>query len=261
MLEQIEFYKYQGTGNDFILIDGYNNNIPHLSEDIIQKMCHRRFGIGADGLIILRKKEDYDFDMDFYNSDGKNGSMCGNGGRCVVAFAHDIGVIDNETTFWAPDGEHFAKFESHDKISLKMQDLSEIEVHDKGLFMDTGSPHLIVFANRIDDMDVYMEGKSIRYNETYKAEGVNVNFVELGNNSISLITYERGVEDVTYSCGTGTVAAAIASSIKTNILSPIEAYTKGGQLKVSFEHIKDNIYKNIWLIGPALKSFQGTYSL
>lgn len=262
MIRQIEFYKYQGTGNDFIMIDGYHNEIPFLSEETIQRMCHRRFGIGADGLIILRKKEGYDFEMDFYNSDGRNGSMCGNGGRCVVAFAHDAGIIKNETTFWAPDGEHFANYESENTVSLKMQDVKKHETHELGLFMDTGSPHLVVFTTNLNDKDIFTEGKKIRYNNTYNETGVNVNFVELKeNNSISLITYERGVEDLTYSCGTGTVAAALACHIIHNKQTKIDAETKGGPLKVKFDTIQSGNYENIWLVGPAKKSFSGIYKL
>ncbi len=257
MTQQIEFFKYQGTGNDFILIDGYNNTIPDLSNKVIQEMCHRRFGIGADGLIVLRKRSGYDFEMDFYNSDGFPGSMCGNGGRCVVAFANNLGLINKETTFWAPDGEHTAIFNSNKDISLKMQDVYEIKEHKLGLFMNTGSPHLVVFNRNIELLDTFTEGKSIRYNENYKANGVNVNFVEIKGNNISLITYERGVENITYSCGTGAVASAIASCIKKGLNSPIIAYTKGGLLKVKFESIGNNSIKNIWLEGSAVKTYSG----
>lgn len=261
MLKQIEFSKYQGTGNDFILIDGFHKEIPHLSEKVIQEMCHRRFGIGADGLIILKAKKGYAFDMDFYNSDGKNGSMCGNGGRCVVAFAHDIGIMKNETTFWAPDGEHFAKFESSEKVSLKMQDVHKIEQHELGVFMDTGSPHLVVFKDNIEKINALNEGKNIRYNSTYSAKGVNVNFTESFNDRISLITYERGVEDITFSCGTGTVAAAIASCIKTGLSSPVIAQTKGGKLEVKFSQNGKQMINDIWLVGPAIKTFSGIFKL
>ncbi len=261
MSKQIEFSKYQGTGNDFILIDGFHSNTPHLSNKDIQKMCHRRFGIGADGLIILKKKEGYDFDMDFYNSDGFSGSMCGNGGRCVVAFAHDIELIKKNTTFWAPDGEHKAIFNSHQEIALKMKDVSEIFKHSDGLFMDTGSPHLVIFEKNITNLDALNKGKSIRYSENYKLEGVNVNFVEMKEDGILVVTYERGVEDITYSCGTGTVASALAAHINNNSTSPINASTRGGILKVKFTNTHKNEYSNIWLEGPAIKSYSGTYKL
>lgn len=259
MNTHIEFSKYQGTGNDFILIDAFNNSVPTLSAKKIQEMCHRRFGIGADGLIVLRKKEGYDFEMDFYNSNGLPGSMCGNGGRCVIAFAYDIGLISKKTTFWAPDGEHFAVFNSHNKVSLKMQDLNHIEKHELGLFMDTGSPHLVIQKGDIEHLDAFNEGKNIRYSEKYGPNGINVNFIKSNSDNISIITYERGVEDLTYSCGTGTVAAAITASIQNNKKSPINAVTKGGQLTVSFNKLKEHAYDNIWLEGPAHKTFSGFY--
>lgn len=260
MSQEIKFSKYQGTGNDFILIDGITTSLPAITNQTIQEMCHRRFGIGADGLIILRKKEGYDFDMDFYNSDGNPGSMCGNGGRCVVAFAHDLGIIQERTTFWAPDGEHFALFKDHNTISLKMQDLNRVEQHKLGPFMDTGSPHLVIFKTDVSLLDPFNEGKKIRHNDTYKEKGVNVNFVQYNNDSISLITYERGVEDITFSCGTGTVASVIAAYMKYGIKSPVKAFTKGGILQVEFNHISDNQYNNIWLKGPALKTYEGIYN-
>lgn len=259
MQKSIKFSKYHGTGNDFILIDGFNHEAPELSEQEIQEMCHRRFGIGADGLIILKPKQGYDFEMDFYNSDGRNGSMCGNGGRCVVSFAHDIGVIDKETTFWAPDGVHFARYESSNEISLKMQDVNKIDDYESGMIMDTGSPHLVVFESKLEGNDFYNKGRDIRFNSTFKDEGINVNFVELKNKGISIITYERGVEDLTYSCGTGTVAAALATSLKAKQVSPIKADTKGGQLEVQFEYISRQEFKEIWLIGPAIKSYSGVF--
>lgn len=255
----IDFYKYQGTGNDFILIDSFNENI-ELSRDQINKMCDRRFGIGADGLMILRKKEGYDFDMDFYNSDGNPGSMCGNGGRCIVAFAHDLGIIKENAKFWAPDGEHEARFYSHNKISLKMIDVNSIEQHKLGLFMDTGSPHLVLF-NDTNKVDVFNEGRNIRYSDQYKENGVNVNFVIPDITKSTIYTYERGVENQTFSCGTGTVASALALSKIKNYKSPVHFNTLGGDLSVFFEQQTTNSYTNIWLEGPAYKTFAGKYNL
>ncbi len=257
MLHSISFHKYHGTGNDFIIINGFNLNVS-LTENMIQQMCHRHFGIGADGLIILRNLEGFDFYMDFYNSDGKPGSMCGNGGRCIVAFAHDLGLIKHKTIFKAPDGGHEALFHNHDKISLKMADVSKIEKHEMGLFMNTGSPHLVLFKDSLD-FDVYSEGKKIRNNATYKKEGTNVNFVVVKEKQPLIYTYERGVEDETFACGTGAVASALALNTLKNEKSPIRLNAKGGSLTVYFNGVGEENYTDIWLEGPAKKIFSGTY--
>lgn len=257
---KIKFCKYEGTGNDFIMIDGINNIVPKLSSDLIQQMCNRRFGIGADGVIILKTKENYDFEMAFYNSDGNKGTMCGNGGRCIVAFAHNLGIIKNSTVFFAPDGEHVANVESENEISLKMQDVNEIHQHKQGLFIDTGSPHLLIFTKNNDFETAYKQGKKIRYSNDYKnMGGVNVNFINITKNKINLITYERGVEDITYSCGTGSVATALAVNLKHNKKSPIEINTKGGVLKIEFKHTKNSNFVDIWLKAKAKKIFEGNF--
>jgi diaminopimelate epimerase len=253
---KLDFYKYHGTGNDFILIDSFNKDI-QLSKDNIEQLCHRRFGIGADGLMILRKHDGYDFEMDFYNSDGNQGSMCGNGGRCIVAFAHDLGIIEDTTKFLAPDGEHEAKFFSHDKISLKMIDVDYIENNELGFFMNTGSPHLVITKETELGLNVFEEGKSIRYSEKYRNEGVNVNFVIPGTDNSKIFTYERGVENQTFSCGTGTVAAALTLHKNRNTQSPIRFTTLGGNLSVLFNFDAHDKYSNIWLEGPAIRTFQG----
>lgn len=255
----INFHKYQGTGNDFILIDSFNDNI-QLNQEQISKMCDRRFGIGADGLMILRRKKGFDFDMDFYNSDGNPGSMCGNGGRCIVAFAHDQGIISDKANFWAPDGEHEATFKNHDEIALKMINVDQIENSELGLVMDTGSPHLVLFKED-DKIDVYNEGKKIRFSDAFKENGINVNFVIPAQEKSTIFTYERGVENQTYSCGTGTVASALALNKEKNYNSPIHFNTLGGDLSVSFEQISNNTYRNIWLTGPAKQTYSGIYNL
>ena len=223
-------------------------------------MCHRRFGIGADGLMILRKKKGYDFEMDFYNSDGYKGSMCGNGGRCIVAFAKDSGIIENKTLFYAPDGAHQAIYYNHDKIKLQLKDVNKIEKHPSGLFLDTGSPHLIIYKNS-NNFDVLSEGRKIRYSDFYKKEGTNVNFVVYNNNISEVYTYERGVEDQTLSCGTGTVASAISLNKIKNIQSPVKLKTLGGNLTVYFNHKNDDNYNDIWLEGPVKKVFEGVFYL
>lgn len=260
MTQKIVFSKYHGTGNDFILINALDTTIV-LSEQAIQTMCHRRFGIGADGLIILRDKEGFDFFMDFYNSDGKPGSMCGNGGRCIVAFAHDLGVIKKETRFFAPDGPHVAKYESADKISLQMADVASIEQHELGMFINTGSPHLVIDKSQEPAINVYDQGKKIRNSEKYKSDGVNVNFFQDNQNMPKIYTYERGVEDETYSCGTGTVATALTLNKLFGNPSPVTLQAKGGVLKVYFNRNEANSYSNIWLEGPTKKTFTGTYLL
>lgn len=260
MEKGIQFTKYQGTGNDFILIDSFEKDI-QLTAENIRSMCNRQFGIGADGLMILRKKNGYDFDMDFYNSDGNPGSMCGNGGRCIIAFAHDLGIIKDKTFFWAPDGDHIGIFHNHDKISLKMIDVSKIEEHELGLYMNTGSPHLVVFKNVQQEINVFEEGKKIRYSEPYSKQGVNVNFVIPNKDLSTIYTYERGVENQTLSCGTGTVASAIALHKIKNLASPIRFNTLGGKLNVRFEWTNKNEYNNIWLEGPANKVFSGEINL
>jgi len=259
MSRAILFVKYQGTGNDFILIDGRNNSQNSFTEQQIISMCDRRFGIGADGLIILQNKPRYDFLMDFYNSDGKPGSMCGNGGRCITAFAHDLGIIKQKTSFWAPDGKHQAIFNSHAAISLQMNDVNQIEHHEKGLFLNTGSPHLVIIKENDAKFDPYEDGKSIRYSEKYRSEGTNVNFVQFYDRFITVSTYERGVENVTLSCGTGTVASAISAFLTKNMLSPVTVKTKGGQLTVKFIPSGKEKYTGIWLEGPAYKTFEGKY--
>jgi diaminopimelate epimerase len=258
--KEIEFFKYHGTGNDFILINSFNDNID-LPADVIENMCHRQFGIGADGLMILRKKDGFDFEMDFYNSDGNRGSMCGNGGRCIVAFAHDMGVITDKAHFIAPDGEHFADFISYDKIKLTLRDVNNIEEHELGVFMDTGSPHLVIFKEHDNNLNVFEDGKAVRYSETYKENGVNVNFVIPQKDVSKVYTYERGVENQTFSCGTGTVASAIALNKLENRESPVEFNTLGGKLMVYFTKMNKDIYKNIWLEGPVRKVFSGVFSI
>jgi len=258
MKTKIYFSKYHGTGNDFILINAFDNNI-ELSSDVINSMCHRQFGIGADGLMILRKKNNFDFEMDFYNSDGNKGSMCGNGGRCIVAFAHDLGIITDKAHFLAPDGEHFAEFITHNKIKLSLRDVTNIENHKLGIFMDTGSPHLVISKNSDVDINVFEEGRSVRYSDEYKKNGVNVNFVIPKTDISKVYTYERGVENQTFSCGTGTVASAIALNKLENKVSPIKFNTLGGDLIVYFNRIGENSYSDIRLEGPAKKIFEGFF--
>ncbi len=253
----IHFYKYQGTGNDFIMIDNRDFTFPKNNIKLINKLCDRRFGIGADGLILLEPSTENDFKMVYFNADGNEGSMCGNGGRCIVAFAKLFEIIDTKTTFEAVDGLHFATIKN-EIISLQMIDIKTIEVYDNYLFLNTGSPHHISFVENISNLNVKEVGAKIRHGAPYFKEGTNVNFAEqLSDNSFKVRTYERGVEDETLACGTGVTAVAIAASKanKTNANS-IQLEVLGGTLEVSFEKNGD-FYKNVFLKGPAQLVFKG----
>ncbi len=253
----IEFYKYQGTGNDFIMIDDRDNEFDINDSGLISALCERRMGIGADGLILLREHDTLDFEMIYFNADGNQSSMCGNGGRCVIAFAKLLEVIETETTFMAIDGEHKGRI-MDDGIYLQMQDVTKIEGVGDGLVMDTGSPHYIEMVDDLDRLNVNKEGRKIRNSAPFKKEGINVNFV-LDATELQVRTYERGVEAETLSCGTGTVATAIAmhyaDCIEENL---INVKTKGGDLTVSFEEFNGG-YRNIWLIGEASMVYAGEF--
>lgn len=255
----MKFFKYQGTGNDFIMIDQRKTQfITRDDKDLIERLCKRRFGIGADGLILLQYKEGYDFEMIYFNSDGRESSMCGNGGRCIVAFAKQLGIIKDKTHFLAIDGEHDAIVRPDDWIELKMSDVKNIENGSDFYYLNTGSPHYVTFVNKVKEVNVFEQGRAIRYNDRFKAEGTNVNFVEANNDGISVATYERGVEDETLSCGTGVTAAAIAYYIKSgnNNITKIPIQVKGGNLEVRFEPDGQG-FSNIWLCGPAELVFEG----
>lgn len=254
------FYKYQGTGNDFVIFDNMDGTMPKLTKEQVAHLCHRRFGIGADGLMLLEKVEDFDFKMVYYNADGNESTMCGNGGRCLVQFAHDLGVVGDRAYFLAVDGPHLA-FVKKDNVHLGMIDVYDIERNDLATFMNTGSPHYVEIKSEVNQLDVYALGKAIRYSDRFAPGGTNVNFMELlPNNSLNVRTYERGVEDETYSCGTGVTACAIAAYFE-GYVSPISIKTKGGDLQVSFEPKADSIFENVFLIGPAVKVFEGDVEL
>ncbi|MFN8254781.1 MAG: diaminopimelate epimerase [Bacteroidales bacterium] len=254
---KIEFYKYHGAGNDFILIDDRTNNHQVLDSDKISFLCHRRFGIGADGLMFLKSIAGYHFNMEYYNSDGRIGTMCGNGGRCITAFARDLGILDQKASFMASDGLHESFIDSSGLISLKMKDVDNIIIEDDYYFLDTGSPHYVTFVEDINKTNVYQEGKRIRNSDVFKPAGTNVNFVSLKNDNLFIRTYERGVEDETYACGTGSVASAIAFALKFKInQKKVQLNTLGGVLEVSFE--RENLkFSDIYLKGPAKFVFKG----
>ena len=254
---QINFSKYQGTGNDFILIDNRNANIT-LTTAQINKLCHRRFGIGADGLMLLENAAGYDFKMVYFNADGNEGSMCGNGGRCLVKFAHDLGLNRNEYNFIATDGPHTAFIDDKNLVHLKMKQVNSVETHGGYDLLNTGSPHYVKMVYELDNYAVVEEGRRIRYGQRFKDQGVNVNFVETrGNSRIYVRTYERGVEDETMSCGTGVTAAALVNAHNDRGYNHIDIKTPGGNLFVEFEKLGDELFDNIWLCGPAQKVFEG----
>lgn len=254
---KITFYKYQGTGNDFVMIDDRDRSFP-ASQELIAALCHRRFGIGADGLILLQNDEEYDFRMVYFNADGAEGSMCGNGGRCFVRFAHDLGLFETSTIFIAVDGPHEATA-SADIIRLKMSPVGKVELHEEYDFMNTGSPHYVTYVDNIKETDVVDIGKDIRYGPIFgPVGGTNVNFIQvLEDNHLSVRTYERGVEDETYSCGTGVTACALSAHIREGWGSPIAVETLGGPLQVAFNAAGNNQFDDIYLIGPALRVFEG----
>ncbi len=255
----MDFYKYQGTGNDFVMIDNRAKRyLTRADVEKIERLCDRKFGIGADGLILLENHADYDFEMIYFNADGRESSMCGNGGRCIVAFANFLGAIQKDTRFIAIDGVHDACIEDGN-VELKMSDVASVEIGEDYFLLNTGSPHYVIFVEDIDDINVFELGRTIRYSNRFRVEGVNVNFVEIVENGIKVATYERGVEDETLSCGTGVTAAAIAYYLKfpnaNNQKVAIES--KGGALSVKFEAKENNQFENIWLCGNAQQVFQG----
>ena len=253
----IEFYKYQGTGNDFIMIDDRKNAFNINDYNLIAALCERRMGIGADGLILLRNHTKYDFEMIYFNSDGHQSSMCGNGGRCIIAFAQLLEIIKNETTFLAIDGEHKGQLLG-DAIALQMQDVSEIVGEGDGLVLDTGSPHYIKMVDDLKNINIEKEGRKIRNSKPFKKDGINVNFVQ-DSTDLQVRTYERGVEAETLSCGTGVVATAIAMHYANCIEEDlINIKTEGGDLSVSFEAF-NGTYRNIWLSGEASMVYVGEF--
>ncbi|HQN98900.1 MAG TPA: diaminopimelate epimerase [Bacteroidales bacterium] len=262
----MDFAKYHGSGNDFILID---NRTDFFSADrnMIANLCHRHLGIGADGLILLNSSEEYDFEMLYYNSDGNLATMCGNGGRCVVAFAKSLGIIQQQTQFKAADGIHTAEILSTNRfetmVRLSLNDVSFIHQFGNDWVLNTGSPHLVRFVKYQDlnNYDVDQEGRRIRYQSLYKDEGTNVNFVAETSDGIFVRTYERGVEAETLSCGTGVTASAIAYSLVKNLYhGPIKVLTRGGDLKVNFERENEKFIQ-ITLTGPATFVFHGRYTI
>ncbi|QCX00289.1 diaminopimelate epimerase [Aggregatimonas sangjinii] len=254
---QLPFYKYQGTGNDFIMVDNREESFPVGDMEYISFLCDRRIGIGADGLILLENDSETDFKMVYFNSDGNQSSMCGNGGRCLVAFARYLGIIQNTTTFNAIDGMHAATITDDNRVKLQMRDVTDVKEKPDYTFLDTGSPHHVQLVDNLKMLDVAKEGAKLRYG-MYGQQGSNINFVEPnGANIFKVRTYERGVEDETLSCGTGVTAVALAMHhTKRTDSNRVRLHAEGGELEVEFE-VATNGYKNVFLIGPTKMVFKG----
>ena len=253
---KVNFYKYQGTGNDFVMIDNRNLLIDKTDLSLVKRLCDRKFGIGADGLILIENHPELDFEMIYFNADGTQ-SFCGNGSRCAVAFAKKLGIITQTTSFLAIDGVHQATIVD-DKVELKMVDVSSIEKTENFFFIHTGSPHYIEYHQNVSEIDLVREAQKIRYNLRFEKEGTNVNFVEkLDSNSLVMRTYERGVEDETLSCGTGATAVALSGFLLHGLASPVKIHVRGGELEIKFKNITNQQFTDIWLIGPAKEVFSG----
>jgi diaminopimelate epimerase len=258
-MSNIPFFKYQGAGNDFILIDNRGLDFSGLTEKQVNILCNRRFGVGADGLMLLQNHPDYDFEMHYYNADGRLGSMCGNGGRCIVAFAKALGIIDQETNFLAVDGAHYAKISATENwVELQMIDVQDIKSDERAFVLNTGSPHYVLEVSNLEELDVFAEGKRIRNNDTYKEKGINVNFIEDKGDYFFIRTFERGVEDETYACGTGVTAVALAKAHQAKATGHFSKAIKvlGGDMRVEYDY-DGNSFSNIFLCGRAEQVFTG----
>ncbi len=259
---KIPFKKFQGTGNDFVIID--NRSLFFDKENLkqIQFICSRKFGVGSDGLILIENHQEYDFNMVFFNPDGSQ-SFCGNGSRCAVRFVYDLGIVKEQMQFISTDGWHEASILENNAVKLRMNDVSNIEQHPNFDFMNTGSPHYVEFTKNIFDLDIIKKGSIIRNGDSYKdIGGTNVNFIEAENDFYNVRTYERGVENETLSCGTGVTACALSIGIHNDLSeSKINIKTKGGNLTVDFKRNKNNSFTDIWLSGPATFVFDGIIEL
>ena len=252
----IKFQKFQGAGNDFIIIDN-RNQVYEFTREIVEYFCDRKFGIGADGLMLLETCPGYDFKMRYFNSDGREASLCGNGSRCIVAYAHRLGLFLQTTRFLAADGEHQGEI-TPQGVRVKMNDVSRITVAPDYFFLDTGSPHYVKVVADAFQTDVVTAGRMIRYAPSFQPGGTNVNFITPTPACIRIATYERGVEDETLACGTGCVAAALSAALLNHDHSgTYTLQTKGGILKVSFKQLADNHFTDILLEGPAEFVFAG----
>ena len=258
----IKFHKYQRTGNDFIILDNRDHVYDNLTVDQVRFLCDRRFGIGADGLMLLNIAVGYDFEMKYSNADGRESSMCGNGGRCMVKFAAAHGIKKSTYKFIAIDGEHEAEIDEEGIVQLKMKDVVGVKEFHGDFILDTGSPHYVKMNDDVMNLDVYKKGSEIRNSGQFAKAGINVNFVEQRKeDEIIVRTYERGVENETLSCGTGVTAAALVCYHNERGYNDVTVFTKGGRLVVKYDRTDDDTYRNIWLCGPAEKVFEGSIDL
>lgn len=260
---RIHFAKYQGTGNDFILFDNRNATLRRDLTTWYAQICDRHFGIGADGVILLEKDPELDFSMVYFNADGRESSMCGNGGRCLADFAMQLGLVGKQCVFRAVDGVHRAEMEDGG-IRLQMRDVDGIRKADDHYELDTGSPHYVTFVPDVENIPVKEHGAAIRYSHAFIDKGINVNFVHMRNAELVVRSYERGVEDETLSCGTGITASAICNAIETREpvgIHSVQVRAKGGLLRVSYTKISDTLFRDIWLAGPAVCVYRGEISM
>ena len=262
---RLEFHKYQGTGNDFIILDNSTGNYSLLGKPQVEFLCNRRFGIGADGLILLEKKEGFDFHMKYFNSDGNESSMCGNGGRCITAFANALKLINGSADFTAIDGVHQAVIKKRDPVivKLKMNDVTGYDNIGTDLYLNTGSPHYVRFVNDVMKVNVTEEGRSVRNSERFREQGTNVNFVEPVSSGLKVRSYERGVEDETLSCGTGVTASVLAAVVKGIVkesAGKCEVTSMGGILNVYFKKTRSG-FADVWLEGEAKFVYSGAIEI
>lgn len=255
---KIPFQKYQATGNDFVIVDNRGGGFLFTKQQI-ESICDRKYGVGADGLMLIEKHPGLDFNLVYYNRDGSP-SLCGNGSRAAVKMASSLGMFQQHTKFNAYDGEHEADLLPNGNVRLKMRDVKEVKRDNGSVFINTGSPHNMQFVTEVDKVDVYRQGRAIRFSEKYQPAGTNVNFVQMQEDGIRVRTYERGVEDETLSCGTGVTASALAASFN-GYASPIKIHTPGGELSVEFKVGQQVAFHDVFLIGPAKKVFEGVLEL
>ena len=260
-MARIDFSKWQGTGNDFIMLDNREEEYEDLDTEIIKYLCHRNFGIGADGLIMLGDHPELDFSMRYFNSDGKEAEMCGNGARCIIGFANKLGIIEDETRFMAADGIHEGRVMGNNIYQIRMIDVDGYDKTDEYYFLNTGVPHVVVFKDDVNSVKTTDLGREIRNRPDFSPDGTNVNFVQITDNHLRMRTYERGVEAETLACGTGAVASAIAASIDKGLnQSEFTCQVLGGKLRITFEQAGSKSFRNVLLEGPAHEVFEGAIS-
>jgi len=261
-MTELRFQKWQATGNDFVIIDNRDGILTDLSSKWISRICDRNFGVGADGFMFIQNHPNLDFEMKYYNADGNEAEMCGNGARSIIGFAKKNGIISDSTGFKTIDGIHHGWIIGKDQYRVKMVDVNAIKENDKGVFLNSGVPHLIIFTKDPDQIDVLKQGKEIRYSKEFAPKGTNVNFINYSDKILRMRTYERGVENETLSCGTGAVASSIATEYINNFgKSTYDVQVPGGKLKVSFKRTNKDQFQEIYLEGEAKMVFEGIIKL